>query len=128
MLSVPVMRRQFCYWRLSHQPCNPVEAPDLCFILLSGPGQLPISSQTLGCFSHHHFQWVDKSAETLAEPVVSAAVKELKIDQRWHFLHSKNNRWIIKALDRNTGRTMARVVGGRDAAQRSEDYMASSNN
>ena len=34
----------------------------------------------------------------------------------WHFLHSKNNRWIIKALDRNTGRTVAWVVGGRDAA------------
>ena len=62
------------------------------------------------------YQWVGTSAETLAEPVVSAAVKEIEIDQRWHFLHSKNKRWIIKALDRNTGTTMARVVGGRDAA------------
>ena len=62
------------------------------------------------------YQWVGKSAETLAEPVVSAAVKELKIDQMWHFLHSKNNRWIIKALDRNTRRTVAWLVGGRDAA------------
>ena len=28
----------------------------------------------------------------------------------------KNKRWIIKALDRNTGRTVAWVVGARDAA------------
>ncbi len=36
------------------QPRNPVEAPDGCFILLSGQGQLPISSPTLCCFSRHH--------------------------------------------------------------------------
>ena len=28
------------------------------------------------------YQWVGKSAETLAEPVVSAGVKEIEIDQR----------------------------------------------
>ena len=62
------------------------------------------------------YQWVGKSAETLGEPVVSAGVKEIEIDQRWHFLHSKNKRWITKAPDRNTGRTVAWLVGGRDAA------------
>ena len=30
------------------------------------------------------YQWVGKSAETLGEPVVSAGVKEIEIDQRWH--------------------------------------------
>ena len=63
------------------------------------------------------YQWVRKTAETLGEPVVSAGVKEIEIDEMWHFLHSKKNkRWIIKALDRNTRRTVAWVVGGRDAA------------
>ena len=29
------------------------------------------------------YQWVGKSAETLGEPVVSAGVKEIEIDQMW---------------------------------------------
>ena len=62
------------------------------------------------------YQWVRKSTETLGEAVVSAGVKEIEIDQGWNFLHSKNKRWIIKALDRNTRRTVAWLVGGRDAA------------
>ena len=40
---------------LASQPCNRVEAPDWCFILLSGQGQLPISSQTVGYFSGNDF-------------------------------------------------------------------------
>ena len=38
------------------------------------------------------YQWVGKSAETLGEPVVSAGVKEIEIDQRWPFLHSKKQK------------------------------------
>ena len=38
------------------------------------------------------YQWVGKSAETLAEPVVSAGVKEIEIDQGWNFLHSKKQK------------------------------------
>ena len=38
------------------------------------------------------YQWVGQSAETLAEPVVSAGVKEIEIDQMWHFLHSKKQK------------------------------------
>ena len=112
-----VRRRQFYYRRLSPQPCNPVEAPDWCFILLSGQGaSFRFLAQLFAVSPATTYQWVGKSAETLAEPVVSAGVKEIEIDQMWHFLHSKNKRWIIKALDRNTGRTVAWVVGGRDAA------------
>ena len=42
-----VMRLQFYYLRLSHQPCNRIEAPHLYFILLSEEGKLQISSKTL---------------------------------------------------------------------------------
>ena len=38
------------------------------------------------------YQWVGKSAETLGEPVVSAGVKEIEIDQMWHFLQSKKQK------------------------------------
>ena len=38
------------------------------------------------------YQWVGKSAETLGEPVVSAGVKEIEIDQGWNFLHSKTQK------------------------------------
>ena len=38
------------------------------------------------------YQWVGQSAETLGQPVVSAGVKEIEIDQRWHFLHSKKQK------------------------------------
>ena len=44
-------------------------------------------------------------------------IREIEIDQRWHFLRSKKNkRWILQALERRTGRTMAWVVGSRNAA------------
>lgn len=37
------------------------------------------------------------------------------LDEIWHFVGSKNKRWIIKALDRGSRRCVAWVVGGRDA-------------
>ena len=49
-----VMRLQFYHRRLSNQPCNRVEAPHLCFILFSGEGKLPVSGQTLWCFSRNN--------------------------------------------------------------------------
>ena len=71
------------------------------------------------------YQWVRQTAETLAEPVVSAGVKEIEIDQMWHFLHSKKDGssklWIVTQGELWPG--LSAVV----MRQRSEDYMASSN-
>ena len=69
------------------------------------------------------YQWIRKTVETLGEPVVADGIQEIEIDEMWHFLRSKKNkRWIIKALDRNTRRTIAWVVRGRDAATVSRLY------
>ena len=73
------------------------------------------------------YQWVRKTAETLGEPVVSAGVKEIEIDERWHFLHSKKTKdgssklWIVTHGELSPGLSVVVMQ------QRSEDYIASSN-
>ena len=55
------------------------------------------------------YQWVRKTAETLGEPVVSAGVKEIEIDEMWHFLHSKKTKdgssklWIVTHGELSSG-------------------------
>ena len=116
-LSVPVRRLKFYYRRLSHQPCNRVEAPDWCFILLPGQGPLPISSQTLGCFSRHHLSMGRQEHRDTRRTCCFSSSKGTQNRPDVAFpAFKKNKRWIIKALDRNTRRTVAWLVGGRDAA------------
>ena len=88
-----VMRLQFYHRRLSYQPCNRVEAPDWCFILPSGQGaSFRFLAKLFAVSPATTYQWVRQTAETLAEPVVSTGVKEIEIDQMWHFLHSKKQK------------------------------------
>ena len=73
------------------------------------------------------YQWVRKTAETLGEPVVSAGVKEIEIDEMWHFLHSKKTKdgssklWIVTHGELSPGLSVVVML------QRSENYIASSN-
>ena len=61
------------------------------------------------------YRWVRDAAGALPEPEVDASVREVEIDEMWHFLTRKGNkRWILKAIDRQTGHVIAWVVGGRD--------------
>ena len=73
------------------------------------------------------YQWLRQSAETVGEPVVSAGVKEIEIDEMWHFLHSKKTKdgssklWIVTHGELSPGLSVVVML------QRSEDYIASSN-
>ena len=73
------------------------------------------------------YQWVRKTAETLGDPVVSAEVKEIEIDEMWHFLHSKKTKdgsskpWIVIHGELSPGLSVVVML------QRSENYIASSN-
>ena len=126
-LSVPVMRLQFYDRRLWPQPCNRVEGPDLCLILLSAEGQLPISSQTVWCFSGND---------------LSIATPERRNSRRsCCFSRSKGNRnrpdvafpAVKKTKDGSSKLwivTQGELWPGLSAVvmrQRSEDYIASSN-
>ena len=127
VLSVPVMRRQFCYWRLSHQPCNPVEAPDWCFILLPGQGPLPISSQTLGCFSRHHLSMGRPERRNTRTTCCFSRSKGNRNRPEVAFPAFKKTEdgssklWIVTQGELWPG--LSAVV----MRQRSEDYMTSSN-
>ena len=69
------------------------------------------------------YRWIREAADQLPEPTVSGSIQEMEFDEMWHFIGSKKNKkWIIKALDRSTGRTVAWVTGGRDAATFSRLY------
>ena len=64
-------------------------------------------------------QWLGQTAERLGEAVVSAGVKEIEIDQRWHFLSSKL--WIVTHGELWPGLSLVMM------RQRSEDYIANWN-
>ena len=112
-----VMRLQFYHRRLSNQPCNRVEAPHLCFILFSGEGKLPVSGQTLWCFSRNNIPMGTQDRWNTWGSCCFSRSKGNRNRRDVAFpAFKKNKRWILKALDRNTRRTVAWVVGGRDAA------------
>ena len=63
------------------------------------------------------YRWIVEEMAMLPEPQISGDIKEMEFDEMWHFIGSKKNKIrIIKAVDRRTGRTVAWVTGGRDAA------------
>ena len=62
------------------------------------------------------YRWIAEEAEKIPEPVIRGDIKEIEFDEMWHFLQSKKQKWIIKALDRGTRRTIAWVIGSRDVA------------
>ena len=116
-LSVPVMRLQFYDWRLWPQPWNRVEGLDLCLILLSAEDQLPISSQTVWCFSGNDLSMATPERRNSRRSCCFSRSKGNRNRPDVAFpAVKKTKRWIIQALDRNTGRTLAWVVGRRDAA------------
>ena len=121
------MQLQFYDRRLWPQPCNRVEGPDLCLILLSAEGQLPISSQTVWCFSHNDLSMAtperrnsrrsccfSRSKGNRNRPDVALpAVKKTK--------DGSSKLWIVTQGELWPG--LSAVV----MRQRSEDYIASSN-
>ena len=53
-------------------------------------------------------KWLSKEADLLSEPEISGEIRKMAFDEMWHFIGSKKNKkWIIKAVDRATGRTIS---------------------
>jgi transposase-like protein len=62
------------------------------------------------------YRWIRKEMDALPDLAIPGDIKEMEFDEMWHFVGQKNKKWILKALDRGTRRTLAWVVGNRDAA------------
>jgi IS1 transposase len=63
------------------------------------------------------YYWIRQAAARTEEPIIADDIREIEFDEMWHFIQSKKRKlWIIKAADRRTGKTIAWVLGGRDAA------------
>jgi hypothetical protein len=61
------------------------------------------------------YYWIRQAASSRDAPTIAPAIQEIEFDGMWHFIQSKKRKiWIIKAVDRRTGRTVAWVLGGRD--------------
>ena len=73
------------------------------------------------------YNWVRQTAESFGEPVVDENIKEIEIDEMWHFLQSKKTKnglsrpWIVTQGELSPGLSVVVML------QRSEDYIASSN-
>ena len=109
------------------QPCNPVQAPDWCFILLSGQGLLPISSKTLCCFSHHDLSMGRQERRDTRRTCCFSRSKGNRNRPDVAFPAFKKTKdgssklWIVTQGELRPG--LSAVV----MRQRSEDYIASSN-
>ena len=127
VLSVQVRRLKFYCRRLSPQPCNRVDAPDGCFILLPGQGQLPISSPTLFCFSRHHLSMGRQERRDTRRTCCFSRSKGNRNRPDVAFPAFKKTKdgssklWIVTQGELRPG--LSAVV----MRQRSEDYIASSN-
>ena len=56
--------------------------------------------------------WIKKAGAEAKMPEITEDIKEIEIDEMWHFIGSKKNKkWIFKAVDRKTRKTIAWVTG-----------------
>ena len=62
------------------------------------------------------YYWICQAGNALPETKISDTIQKIEFDEMWHFIQKKANKlWLIKAMDRKTKRTIAWVLGKRDA-------------
>jgi IS1 family transposase len=61
------------------------------------------------------YRWVRAFGEYLPEPVVSGGIQKMELDEMWHFIGSKKRNSGSSRPCRCTRRTVAWVLGSRDA-------------
>jgi len=62
------------------------------------------------------YYWICQVENALSETKISDKIQEIEFDEMWHFIQKKANKlWLIKAIDRKTGRAIAWVPGKRNA-------------
>ena len=90
----------------------------LCIILYSlGKASFGFMAKLFGVSRTTTYTWIKQMASEVEYPIIADKIKAIEFDEMWHFVHAKKNKkWIIKALDRGSRRTIAWVIGGRDAA------------
>jgi insertion element IS1 protein InsB len=63
------------------------------------------------------YRWIRDAGLNTDEPAIDGEITQIEFDEMWHFILSKKKKLrLIKALDRGSRRTIARVLGGRDSA------------
>ena len=61
------------------------------------------------------YRWIKEASERLPKYQIEDNITEIEFDEMWHFIKSKKNKlWVIKALDKRTGRTIAWELGNRN--------------
>ncbi|WPX96994.1 IS1 family transposase [Candidatus Bandiella euplotis] len=61
------------------------------------------------------YKWIILYAKKIPRPTVPEELREVEIDEMWHFVDSKKNKlWIWKAYSRELKRVVAWVVGKRN--------------
>jgi len=59
-------------------------------------------------------KWMWSMGKRLPEPGVDSEIKEVQIDEMWHFINKKKRKiWIWMAMDRSTNKTIEWVIGDR---------------
>ena len=86
-----------------------VAAKKALFILLyaMAKGSFQMMGRISGIDHTLVYRWIRSFGESLPEPEVPGDITEMEFDEMWHFLGQKNKLWLIKAIDRRAGRTVA---------------------
>jgi len=55
------------------------------------------------------YRWIVEAMDRTQEPEIASTIEEIEFDEMWHYFIWKKSQkcWIIKAVDRSNGRTIA---------------------
>ncbi len=99
------------------KPSTAVKKALSVILYAMGKGFFNILGKLFGHSRSLMYRWIVEAMDRTAEPAIEGKTKEMVLDEMWHFVGSKKNKkWILKTLGRSTRRTLAWVVGNRDAA------------
>jgi len=75
----------------------------------TGKASYRLIAKLFGTFPSAVQRWLENEAEKLPEPEVSGSIREMEIDEMWHFLESKktkdgsSKRWIVLQSELSPG-------------------------
>jgi transposase-like protein len=92
-------------------PALPAKKALAVLLYSLGKGSFSMIGKLFGHSPSLIYRWINEAAATIADPEISEDIKEMEFDET-KALHwfKKNKLWIIKAVDRGTGRTVAWII------------------
>ena len=111
--TIPLQKVQLLF--RGRRPANQQENPGLkalCVLLYAvGNASFNMLAYLFQSWPSLIYRWIVEAKLKMPEPKITKKTIGIESDEMWHFRQKKKNKkWIIKALDRCTGKTIAWVI------------------